>query len=557
MIERTEQYDLLQGLGCSARLAEAVDRLCQDGILSHQQLSDQVIDNLKALPEGVALQAVQKLRVSDLSSVKNRSAFFLGVIRSFRSHGVTQQQVLVPESQASNMAANFSYSGQQSGVVVAPASGSGGGDIQPGQVTILKRPPPSKNAPDAAKLKEILARTGYTHEVSTTLRKYGGPPPNWTGPKPGPGTEVFLGRLPQDVYEDDLIPVFETVGKIYELRVIVDNEGYNRGYGFVTYCDKDTAKEACRKLNRYEIKGNRRMIVKLSVQFNRLYVGGIPKGKSKDDIFSAFEKEVENLKAVILQDPPAGASSDVKNRGFCFLEFDSYFEAAAARKRLMNGRQKITSWDNFSRFIVDWAIPLENPDEDVVANSTAILVNNLTEGITNDDLVARFQKYGRIKKVNKKNHYAFITYNDRTAAEAAETAENQQILKDAQIDVQIHVPLTGVAKRMVQTIKGTPASGGQGGAFRQQQQANMYAAVPNGSQGGFVAYSNGSAGAGGRGRGRGGIPRRAGTFTKTRMMARGMGFPQQQAAYDPYFNQVQQAVLGPSGYAANAGFNAF
>ena len=61
---------------------------------------------------------------------------------------------------------------------------------------------------------------------------------------------------------------------------------------------------------------------------------------------------------MILQDPPSGASSDVKNRGFCFLEFDSYFEAAAARKRLMNGRQKISSWDNFSRFIVDWAIPL-------------------------------------------------------------------------------------------------------------------------------------------------------------------------------------------------------
>ena len=83
-------------------------------------------------------------------------------------------------------------------------------------------------------------------------------------------------------------------------------------------------------------------------------------------------------------------------------------------------------------------------------------MNNLTEAISNDDLVARFQKYGHIKKVNKKNHYAFITYNDRSAAEAAEAAENQQILKDAQIDVQIHVPLTGVAKRMVQTIKGTP-----------------------------------------------------------------------------------------------------
>ena len=223
MVERSEQYDLLQGLGCSARLAEAVDRLCQDGILAHTQLSDQVIDNLKALPEGVALQAVQKLRVSDLSSVKNRSAFFLGVIRSFRSHGVTQPAQIAGGDAQQGVIGAYPYPGGQNGdVVVAPGVSP---DMQPGQVQILKRQPPTKKAPDAAKLKEILARTGYSHTVSATLRKYGGPPPNWTGPKPGPGTEVFLGRVPQDVFEDDLIPVFETVGKIYELRVIVDNEG--------------------------------------------------------------------------------------------------------------------------------------------------------------------------------------------------------------------------------------------------------------------------------------------------------------------------------------------
>lgn len=434
----------------------------------------------------------------------------------------------------------------------------------------MTRPPPSKKAPDATKLKEILTRTGYSHTVSATLRKYGGPPPNWTGPKPGPGTEVFLGRLPQDVFEDDLIPVFEGVGRIYELRVIVDNEGYNRGYGFVTYCDKDTAKEAVKKLNRHEIKANRRMVVKLSVQFNRLYIGGVPKSKSKDDIYNAFSNEVDNLKAVILQDPPSGASGDLKNRGFCFLEFDSYFEAAAARKRLMNGKQKISAWDNFGRFIVDWAIPLENPDEDVVANSTAILVNNLTEAITNDDLVARFQKYGIIKKVNKKNHYAFITYNDRAAAEAAEAAENQQILKDAQIDVQIHVPLTGVAKRMVQTIKGTPGSGGsfnQGyrNNNRQQHHQQAYNDAPvvqqPVSQAAVMGFDNGGPGSyrggrGGYGRGQGrGIPRRAGTFTKTRMMARGMGIPNQNGGYDPYFAQVQMSVLGTQG--GYTGFQSF
>ena len=56
--------------------------------------------------------------------------------------------------------------------------------------------------------------------------------------------QVFLGKLPEDLYEDELIPLMEKCGKIYELRVIVDKEGYNRGFGFVTFCDKESAKNA-------------------------------------------------------------------------------------------------------------------------------------------------------------------------------------------------------------------------------------------------------------------------------------------------------------------------
>ena len=41
-----------------------------------------------------------------------------------------------------------------------------------------------------ANLKEILQRTGYSHEVMPGQRKYGGPPPNWDGPAPGPGHEA-------------------------------------------------------------------------------------------------------------------------------------------------------------------------------------------------------------------------------------------------------------------------------------------------------------------------------------------------------------------------------
>lgn len=38
---------------------------------------------------------------------------------------------------------------------------------------------------------EILDRTGYSLDVTTGQRKYGGPPPNWDLPQPGAGHEVM------------------------------------------------------------------------------------------------------------------------------------------------------------------------------------------------------------------------------------------------------------------------------------------------------------------------------------------------------------------------------
>ena len=47
-----------------------------------------------------------------------------------------------------------------------------------------------QQGPDEEKIKAILDRTGYTLDVTTGQRKYGGPPPNWEGGAPGNGCEV-------------------------------------------------------------------------------------------------------------------------------------------------------------------------------------------------------------------------------------------------------------------------------------------------------------------------------------------------------------------------------
>ena len=56
------------------------------------------------------------------------------------------------------------------------------------------------------------------------------------------------------MYEDELVPVFERAGKIYEFRLTMEFSGENRGYAFVMYTTKEEAQLAIRILNNYEIR---------------------------------------------------------------------------------------------------------------------------------------------------------------------------------------------------------------------------------------------------------------------------------------------------------------
>jgi RNA recognition motif-containing protein len=87
-------------------------------------------------------------------------------------------------------------------------------------------------------------------DVTTGQRKYGGPPPGWEGEPPGNGCEVFCGKIPKDMYEDELIPLFENCGGIWDLRLMMDPmTGLNRGYAFVTFKNREGAQEAVRQVD--------------------------------------------------------------------------------------------------------------------------------------------------------------------------------------------------------------------------------------------------------------------------------------------------------------------
>lgn len=201
----------------------------------------------------------------------------------------------------------------------------------------------------------LKQKTGYNIVQQNGQRKTG-PPPFWIGPPPPKGCEVFIGKLPRNIFEDELFPLFQTAGVIYEFRLMMDFSSSNRGFAFATYTNKSDAQRAIKMLNGFEIRPGRRIGVLKSVDNCRLYIGGIPTDKSKDEVYAEISKYTSGVSEVIVYNCPINKT---KNRGFAFVEYESHRAASMARKILIPGNVKLFDCE----ITVDWATPEPEIDE--------------------------------------------------------------------------------------------------------------------------------------------------------------------------------------------------
>ncbi|XP_044592400.1 heterogeneous nuclear ribonucleoprotein R isoform X4 [Cotesia glomerata] len=412
-VERTEDFAKLIQYGLDEKVAAKLDEIYKTGKLAHVDLDERALDALREFPVDGALNVLTQFLESNLEHVSNKSAYLCGVMKTYRQK---------------------SRAGQGTGTSTTP------------------------KAPDEDKIKMILERTGYPLDVTTGQRKYGGPPPNWEGPTPGNGCEVFCGKIPKDMYEDELIPLFEKCGKIWDLRLMMDPmSGTNRGYAFITFTNRDAAQQAVRELDNYEIKPGKSLKVNISVPNLRLFVGNIPKSKGKEEILDEFGNLTAGLTEVIIYSSP---DDKKKNRGFCFLEYESHKSASLAKRRLSTGRIKVWGCD----IIVDWADPQEEPDEQTMAKVRVLYVRNLTQDCSEEKLKECFEEFGKIDRVKKIKDYAFVHFEDRDHAVKAMRELNGKEIGGSHIEVALAKPpfdkkkkedmLRARERRMMQMLQG-------------------------------------------------------------------------------------------------------
>uniref|UniRef100_A0AAQ4PD66 Heterogeneous nuclear ribonucleoprotein R n=1 Tax=Gasterosteus aculeatus aculeatus TaxID=481459 RepID=A0AAQ4PD66_GASAC len=246
--------------------------------------------------------------------------------------------------------------------------------------------------------------------------------------------KVFVGKIPRDLYEDELVPLFESAGPIWDLRLMMDPlSGQNRGYAFITYCNKDDAQKAVKLCDNHEIRPGKYLGVCISVANNRLFVGSIPKNKTRESILEDFGKVTEGLQEVILYHQP---DDKKKNRGFCFLEYEDHKSAAQARRRLMSGKVKV--WGN--PVTVEWADPVAEPDPEVMAKVKVLFVRKLATAVTEELLEKTFSQFGKLERVKKLKDYAFVHFEERDSAVKAMDEMNGKELGGEDIEIVLAKP---------------------------------------------------------------------------------------------------------------------
>ncbi|XP_056431630.1 probable RNA-binding protein 46 [Gadus chalcogrammus] len=286
-------------------------------------------------------------------------------------------------------------------------------------------------------LLELMKKTGYSMMQENGQRKYG-PPPGWDGPPPPRGSEVFVGKIPRDMYEDELVPVFEKAGYIYTFRLMMEFSGENRGYAFVMYTKREMAQKAIHMLDNYEIRPGKYIGVCVSLDNCRLFVGSLPKDKNKEEIMEEMKKVTEGVVDVIVY---PSATDKNRNRGFAFVEYESHKAAAMARRKLIP--ESLQLWG--LNIQVDWAEPEKDVDEETMQRVRVLYVRNLMLSTSEETLQEAFScvRPGSVERVKKLTDYAFVHYRSRQDALDALRLMNGTLIDGALVTVSLAKPAAG------------------------------------------------------------------------------------------------------------------
>ncbi|KAL6846988.1 hypothetical protein ACP4OV_022841 [Aristida adscensionis] len=226
------------------------------------------------------------------------------------------------------------------------------------------------------------------------------------------GTEVFVGGLPRSATE-----VFSPCGEIVDVRIMRDQNGNSKGYGFVRFTKREYASAAKRQKNGIELQG-RRLDVDLSLDQDTLFFGNLCKEWSLHEFEELIHKTFTDVVSVKLAMASNTGSLNRKhlNRGFAFVQFSSHAVLAAARVLRIGSRTDFLL-GGILHPSINWADKDSDVDADKMAKIKAAFVGNLPANVNEEYLGKLFEQFGEVERVviSRKGQYpvGFIHFAHR------------------------------------------------------------------------------------------------------------------------------------------------
>ncbi|WKX96977.1 hypothetical protein Q1695_012992 [Nippostrongylus brasiliensis] len=148
-------------------------------------------------------------------------------------------------------------------------------------------------------------------------------------------TNLIINYLPQGMTQEEVRSLFSSVGEIESCKLVRDKmTGQSLGYGFVNYCREDDALKAVSSFNGLRLQNK---TIKVSyarpsnenIKGSNLYVSGIPKSMTLNELEAIFRPFGQIITSRILSDNITGLS-----KGVGFVRFDKKEEAEVAIQTL-------------------------------------------------------------------------------------------------------------------------------------------------------------------------------------------------------------------------------
>ncbi|TNN14125.1 Embryonic polyadenylate-binding protein isoform 2 [Schistosoma japonicum] len=160
--------------------------------------------------------------------------------------------------------------------------------------------------------------------------------------KSGKGN-IFIKNLDKSIEQKELYDTFSFFGRILSCKIVMDENGQSKGYGFVHFEKEECAERAIEKINNMIIRDRVVYVGKFipkterksqarKVKFNNLYVKNFPPETDNEKLKEMFSEFGEIKSACVMKD------NEGKSKGFgfvCYLDPDHAENAV----RTMHGKE--------------------------------------------------------------------------------------------------------------------------------------------------------------------------------------------------------------------------